>query len=160
MLEATDAVVAAAGADRTGIRLSPYGRANDSGEADPMPLYQYVVSELGKRNLAYLHLIEPRASGAGQAEVDHTDVPSAAVLFRPLWGSALITAGTFKADTAEAMVAGGHADAIAFGRAFIANPDLPERIRRGVAFNAYNRATFYGGDAKGYTDYPAMPAGA
>lgn len=158
MLEATDAVVSAAGANRTGIRLSPYGRANDSGEADPMPLYTYLVAELGKRNLAYLHLIEPRASGAGQAEVDHKDVPSAAVLFRPLWKSGLITAGNFKADTAEAMVAAGHADAIAFGRYFIANPDLPERIRRGAAFTPYHRPTFYGGAAKGYTDYPAMPA--
>ena len=159
MLEVTDAVVAAAGADRTGIRLSPYGRANDSGEADPMPLYTHVVNELGKRNLAYLHLIEPRASGAGQAEVDHKDVPSAAVLFRPLWKTALITAGNFKADTAEAMVASGHADAIAFGRYFIANPDLPERIRKGVPFTPYNRATFYGGNAKGYTDYPVMAQG-
>lgn len=84
-------------------------------------------------------------------------MPSAAVLFRPLWKTALITAGNFKADTAEAMVSAGHADAIAFGRYFISNPDLPERIRQGAAFTPYNRATFYGGETKGYTDYPAMP---
>lgn len=159
MLEVADAVAAAAGGDRTGIRLSPYGRANDSGEADPMPLYTYVVRELGKRGLAYLHLIEPRASGAGQGEVDHKDVPSAAVLFRPMWKSTLITAGNFNAASAEEMVAAGHADAIAFGRYFISNPDLPERIRRGAAFTPYNRPTFYGGDAKGYTDYPAVREG-
>ena len=156
LLEVTRAVVAAVGADRVGIRLSPYGRANSSGEDDPMPLYTYVVQQLGPMGLAYLHLIEPRASGAGQREVDHKDVPSAAELFRPLWKGPLITAGNFTAASAEAMVAAGYADIIAFGRYFISNPDLPERIRKGVAFTPYNRATFYGGDAHGYTDYPAM----
>ena len=156
MLEVVDAVVAAVGAERTGIRLSPYGRANDSGEPDPMPLYSYVVGELSKRKLAYLHLLEPRASGAGQREVDHQDVPSAAKLFRPMWKGPLITAGNFTAASAEAMVAEGSADAIAFGRYFISNPDLPERIRLGAPFTPYNRATFYGGDEKGYTDYPTL----
>lgn len=159
MLEVTRAVADAVGASKTGIRLSPYGRANDSGEADPMPLYGYVVGELNKLGLAYLHLIEPRASGAGQREVDHKDVPSGAELFRPLWKGPLITAGNFTAASAEAMVASGNADAIAFGRYFISNPDLPERIRNGVAFTPYNRATFYGGDETGYTDYPAMASG-
>ncbi len=158
MLEVTDAVVAAVGAQRTGIRLSPYGRANDSGEADPMPLYGYVTGELKKRALAYLHLLEPRASGAGQREVDHKDVPSGAKLFRPLWDGPLITAGNFTAASAEEMVAAGHADAIAFGRYFISNPDLPERIRLGAPFTPYNRATFYGGGAAGYTDYPSLAA--
>jgi N-ethylmaleimide reductase len=158
MLEVTAAMVDAIGASRVGIRLSPYGRANDSGEADPMPLYSYVVDKLNAFGLAYLHLVEPRASGAGQREVDHQDVPSAAVLFRPLWKGPLITAGNFLAASAEAMVAAGHADAIAFGRYFISNPDLPERIRVGAAFTPYNRKTFYGGDAHGYTDYPTMAA--
>ena len=156
VLEVVRAAVAAIGAGRVAIRLSPYGRANDSGEDDPMPLYSYVVGELNKLGLAYLHLIEPRASGAGQREVDHKDAPCAADLFRPLWTGPLITAGNFTIDTAEATVAAGHADAIAFGRYFISNPDLPERIRRRAAFNPYNRKTFYGGDATGYTDYPAL----
>ncbi len=153
MLEVTKAVVDAIGADRTAIRLSPYGRANDSGEADPMPLYSYVIGELNRFGLAYLHLIEPRASGAGQREVDHTDVPSGAEVVRPLWKGPLVTAGNFKADTAEAMVASGNADIIAFGRYFISNPDLPERIRVGAAWTPYNRATFYGGTEVGYIDY-------
>jgi N-ethylmaleimide reductase len=156
LLDVTRAVAAAIGADRTGIRLSPYGRANDSGEAEPMPLYSYVISELNKLDLAYLHLIEPRASGAGQREVDHQDVPSAAALFRPLWKGPLIAAGNFTADTAVAIVEAGHADAIAFGRYFISNPDLPERIRVGAPFTPYNRATFYSSGAKGYTDYLMM----
>jgi N-ethylmaleimide reductase len=156
LLDVARAVAAEVGAERTGIRLSPHGRANDSGEADPMPLYSHVIGALDPIGLAYLHLIEPRASGAGQREVDHQDVPSAAVLFRPLWQGTLITAGNFKADTAEAMVAEGHADAIAFGRYFISNPDLPERVRAGAPFTPYNRATFYSSGAKGYTDYQAM----
>ena len=156
MLEVVKAVADAIGAQRTAIRLSPYGRANDSGEDNPMPLYSYVVGELNRFGLAYLHLIEPRASGAGQREVDHQDVPSGAEIIRPLWKGPLITAGNFTGESAEAMVAAGHADAIAFGRYFIANPDLPERIRTKAAFTPYNRKTFYGGGAEGYTDYPAL----
>ncbi|MEZ5658049.1 MAG: hypothetical protein R3E83_05835 [Burkholderiaceae bacterium] len=137
---------------------SPYGIANDSGEADPMPLYTHLVGELDKLDLAYLHLIEPRASGAGQREVDNQGVPSAAVLFRPLWRRALIAAGNFKRDGANEMIASGDTDAVAFGRLFISNPDLPERLRRDAPLNPYNRATFYGGGEEGYLDYPSLDA--
>ncbi len=156
LLEVTQALVEVCGADRVGVRLSPYGIANGSGEPDPMPLYSHVVQQLAPMGLAYLHFIEPRASGAGRAEVDHANMPSAAELFRPLWPGVLITAGNFKSDTAHRMVAGGHADIIAFGRYFISNPDLPERIRRNAEYRPYNRATFYGGEAEGYTDYEAL----
>lgn len=155
-LEVTQAVVDVCGADRVGIRLSPYGVANSSGEDDPMPVYTYLVGELDKLGLAYLHLIEPRASGAGQGEVDHQNVPSAAVLFRPQWHGVLITAGNFRGDSAEEMVAAGHADAIAFGRLFTSNPDLPERIRLGAALTPYDRPTFYTQGEKGYTDFPTL----
>ena len=158
MLEATRAAVDAIGADRVGIRLSPYGRANDSGEDDPMPLYTYVIGELNKLGLAYLHLIEPRASGAGQREVDHQDVPSGCETVRPLWRGTLITSGNFRTDSATATVGKGHADAIAFGRFFISNPDLPELIRASAEFRSYDRSTFYGGGAKGYTDYAPLSA--
>ena len=151
-------MVAEIGAARTGIRLSPYGVANDSGEDDPMPLYSHLIGELNGFGLAYLHLIEPRASGAGQAEVDHQGVPSAAKLFRPAWKGVLIAAGNFRGDTAEETVAQGHADAIAFGRLFISNPDLPERLRRGAPLTPYHRATFYGGGPEGYVDYPPLEA--
>ena len=101
--------------------------------------------------------LEPVQIGAGRADVDHQDVPaSAAALFRPEWPGVLIAAGNFTADTAKDAVESGVADAIAFGRSFIANPDLPERIRNGIALNPYDRATFYGGDATGYTDYPSF----
>ncbi|MBT4219527.1 MAG: alkene reductase [Rhodospirillaceae bacterium] len=156
VLEITEAIVAVCGADQVGIRLSPYGIANDSGEDEPMPLYSHLIRELDKFGLAWLHLIEPRASGAGQREVDHKDVPSAAELFRPMWHGVLIAAGNFRGDSANAMLAKGDADAIAFGRFFISNPDLPERLRLGADLTPYDRATFYGGGAEGYLDYPTM----
>jgi N-ethylmaleimide reductase len=155
LLEIMQAVIEVWGADRVGVRLTPYGVANGSGEADPMPLYSHVVKALDKLGLAYLHFIEPRSSGAGRAEVNHQNVPSAMVLFRPFWSGVLITAGGFTGETAEAAIAQGHADAIAFGRIFISNPDLPRRLREGFPIMPYNRATFYGGDVAGYTDYPA-----
>ncbi len=154
LMEVTKAVIDVWGADRVGVRLSPYGVANGSGEPDPMPLYTHVVQSLNPLGLAYLHFIEPRSSGAGRAEVNHQNVPSAMVLFRPIWNGVLMTAGGFTGEAADAAIAAGHADAIAFGRIFISNPDLPRRLQRGYPLTPYNRATFYGGDVAGYTDYP------
>ncbi len=154
LMEITQAAIEVWGANRVGVRLSPYGIANGSGEADPMPLYTHVIKALDPLGLAYLHFIEPRSSGAGRAEVNHQNVPSAMVVFRPVWSGVLISAGGFTGETAEAAIAGGHADAIAFGRIFISNPDLPRRLRHGFPLTPYNRATFYGGEEVGYTDYP------
>ncbi|TWC00399.1 N-ethylmaleimide reductase [Bradyrhizobium macuxiense] len=154
LLEVTQAVTEVWGANRVGVRLSPYGIANGSGEADPMPLYSHAIKALDRFGLAYLHFIEPRASGTGRADVDWQNVPSAMVLYRPMWSGVLITAGNFVGDSAERALAEGHADAIAFGRYFISNPDLPRRLQRGYPLTKYNRATFYGGEEKGYTDYP------
>jgi N-ethylmaleimide reductase len=154
LLEITHAAVEVWGANRVGVRLSPYGIANDSGEPDPMPLYTHVVQAFNPLGLAYLHFIEPRSSGAGRAEVNWQNVPSAMVLFRPIWKGILIAAGGFAGATAEAAIAEGHADAVAFGRIFISNPDLPRRLQHGYPLTPYNRATFYGGEAAGYTDYP------
>jgi len=154
LMEVTQAVIGVWGAERVGVRLSPYGIANGSGEADPMPLYTHAIKSLNPLGLAYLHFIEPRSSGAGRAEVNHQNVPSVMVLYRPIWSGKLITAGGFTGETAEAAIAAGHADAIAFGRIFISNPDLPRRLQRGFPLTPYNRATFYGGEETGYTDYP------
>src|SRR5689334_21057158 len=158
LMEVTKAVVDVWGANRVGIRLSPYGIANGSGEPDPMPLYKHVVEQLNPLGLAYVHFIEPRSSGAGRAEVNWQGVPSAMVLFRPLVKGVLITAGGFTGEAAEAAIAQGHADAIAFGRIFISNPDLPLRLRNGYPLTPYDRKTFYGGDVVGYTDYPFYDA--
>jgi N-ethylmaleimide reductase len=154
LLEITQAAIEVWGANRVGVRLSPYGVANGSGEADPMPLYSHVVQSLDTLGLAYLHFIEPRSSGAGRAEVNHQNVPSAMALFRPMWNGVLISAGGFTGESADAAIAAGLADAIAFGRIFISNPDLPRRLRHGFPLTPYNRATFYGGEEAGYTDYP------
>lgn len=154
LLEVTQAAVDVYGADRVGVRLSPYGIANGSGESDPMPLYRHAVEALNRFGLAYLHLLEPRASGTGRADVNWQNVPSAMVLFRPIWKGVLIAAGNFVGDTANAAIAEGHVDAIAFGRYFISNPDLPRRLANGFPLTPYHRPTFYGGEEKGYTDYP------
>jgi N-ethylmaleimide reductase len=154
LMEIAQAVIGVWGPDRVGVRLSPYGVANDSSETDPMPLYSHVVKVLDPLGLAYLHFIEPRSSGSGRAEVNHQNVPSAMMLFRPLWKGVLITAGGFSGEAANAAIAEGHADAIAFGRIFISNPDLPRRLAQGFPLTPYNRATFYGGEEAGYTDYP------
>jgi N-ethylmaleimide reductase len=154
LMEITKAAIGVWGGNRVGVRLSPYGVANGSGEADPMPLYTHVIKALDRLGLAYLHFIEPRSSGAGRAEVNHQNVPSAMVLFRPLWRGVLISAGGFTGEAADDAIEKGHADAIAFGRIFISNPDLPRRLRHGFPLTPYDRATFYGGEDKGYTDYP------
>jgi N-ethylmaleimide reductase len=158
LLEVTQAVVDVWGADRVGVRLSPYGVANGSGEPDPMPLYTHAIEQLNRFGLAYLHFIEPRSSGAGRADVNWQGVPSAMVLYRPVWKGVLMTAGGFTGEAAEAAIAEGHADIIAFGRIFISNPDLPGRLQHGYPLTPYNRATFYSGEEKGYTDYPAYDA--
>ena len=119
-MEVTKAVVDVWGADRVGVRLAATKIASGSGEPDPMPLYKHVVELLNPLGLAYLHFIEPRSSGAGRAEVNG-GWPSAMVLFRPIWKGVLIAAGGFTGEAAEAAIAEGHADAIAFGRIFISN---------------------------------------
>jgi N-ethylmaleimide reductase len=152
LLEITQAAIEVWGANRVGVRLSPYGVAIGSGEAEPMPLYGHAIQSLDALGLAYLHFIEPRSSGAGRAEVNHQNVPSAMVLFRPIWSGVLIRRAVLRARPAA--IAEGHADAIAFGRIFISNPDLPRRLQHGFPLTPYNRATFYGGEEAGYTDYP------
>src|SRR4029077_14285814 len=107
--EIADAAVGIWGAGRVAVRLSPYGVANGSGEPDPMPLYSYVIRALDALCPGYLLSTEPRSSGAGRAEVNHQNVPSAMQLFRPLWRGVLISAGGF--DGASAQAAGAAGDA-------------------------------------------------
>lgn len=158
LLEVVDAAIAVWGKGRVGVRLSPYGTFNDMHDSDPVALFTYVLAELGKRGIAYVHLIEPRASAAGGAEGTVENAPGTAALFRQAFSGVLISAGGYSAEEAKQAVQNGTADAIAFGRLFISNPDLPARLKAGAALNAYDRSTFYGGDAKGYTDYPSMNA--
>ncbi len=156
LFEVVDAVVAEIGTDKVGVRLSPHGNLGGLTDTDTVTHFTYVITELSHRDLAWLHLIEPRASSAGIADDASLDSADNATLFRHLFSGPLITAGGYTADTGAASIDGGLADAVAFGRMFIANPDLPERIRRGAALNTFDRSTAYGGAAQGYTDYPAL----
>ncbi|MEN3177320.1 hypothetical protein ABDK75_15185 [Gluconobacter sp. OJA] len=103
--------------------------------------------------IAYLHVVEPRIKGTEL--IAESDAVAARHL-RGAFSGTLIAAGGFDGASAEAIIRAGDADAVAFGRAFISNPDLPERLRRNLPLNPYDRSTFYGGDAHGYTDYPAL----
>ena len=154
------AVAEIVGPDRVGVRLSPYGIASDSHEDDPMTLYTHVVKSLAALDLAFIHLVEPRASGVGMREIDRSEQPQGATLFRPLWPNILISTGGHTPDSAARLLAKGDADAIGFGRHFISNPDLPLRVKRGAPLTHYDRPTFYTKGPKGYTDYPFLDAAA
>lgn len=154
LLEVVDTVIEVWGSGRVGVRLSPYGTFNDMQDSDPLALFSHVIRELNARTIAYLHVIEPRATSAGGSDAVAESLPSTAALFREQFSSTFISAGGYTPETAADAVASGETDAVAFGRFFISNPDLPERISKGIALTPYNRATFYGGTEKGYTDYP------
>lgn len=151
LLDVTEAVSEIWSADRVGVRLSPFGTYNDVGDSDPIGLYSHVLSRLSELNIAYVSLIEAR-SEAGM----EIDAPQAVDQLRPFWQRPLILAGGFTGRSAEESIRSGRADAIAFGRHFIANPDLPLRLKLGAPLNPYDRSTFYGGGAAGYVDYPVL----
>jgi N-ethylmaleimide reductase len=155
LLEATQAVISVWGSDRAAVRLGPSGTWGDMSDSDPEALFTYVAKELAKLKLAYLHLIEPRVLGNVDDESKDQN-PVAAQLIRKHYKGTLIAAGGFKAHTAEAILQAGDADLVAFGRDFIANPDLPERLRLQLPLNPYDRPTFFGGTEVGYTDYPVF----
>lgn len=156
LLETVDAVAAEVGADRMGVRLSPWGRFNGMSDSDPGVLFAYVTSELNRRKIAYVHIIEPRADQNSDTNALDPAAPDAAARVRVRFGGKLIAAGGFTRETGAEAVASGRVDAIAFGRLFIANPDLVERFRLAAPLNRHDRSTFYGGSARGYIDYPAL----
>ena len=141
------------GADRVGVRIGPNGTWNGISDSDPKALFSYVAEHLNQFGLAYLHLIEPRIAGSDL--IDAGQGPVAAEWLRPIFKSKLISAGGFEPDTAEVAVAAGTVDAVAFGRHFVSNPDLPRRIKDHLPLARYDRDTFYTFDALGYTDYAA-----
>jgi len=152
LFEVARTVVAACGSDRVGIRLSPVTPVNDIGpDSDPATTYSYVVEHLNSLGLAYLHVIEGATQGP-------REVPGGFDLqiLRSLFNGCYIANNGYDLALATAARRQGLADMIAFGRAFIANPDLVERLRLGAPLNAPDRATFFGGGATGYTDYPRL----
>ncbi len=152
LLQVVEAMVSVWGGNRVAVRIAPSGTWNGVSDSDPIALFDYVARQLNYFGLAYLHIIEPRIKGnvliaEGQGHI-------ATARLRKIFTGRIIAAGGFEPDTAEAAVEEGDADLVAFGRYFLANPDLPKRIRLGLPMNAYDRATFYTFDARGYTDYP------
>lgn len=156
LLEVTDAVAEAVGSHRVGVRLTPMGRFLGMGDETPMRTFGHVAEQLGKRGLAYLHLVEPEIIGT---ELDENYDPQWAEIMKRLreaFPGSMILAGGFNLSKAEAAVEQGRGDLVAFGRLFIANPDLPERLRIAGSLNTPDSSTFFGGDAHGYIDYPTM----
>jgi len=152
MLEVTKAVAAEAGPERTGIRISPVTPANDISDSDPQPLFDHIVDGLSAEKLVYIHVIE--GATGGPRDVAPFDYGS----LRKRFSGTYIANNGFDLALANKVLAANEADLIAFGKLFISNPDLVGRLKSGAPLNAPDKATFYGGGAKGYTDYPALDA--
>jgi N-ethylmaleimide reductase len=151
-LEVTDAILKVLPAGRVGIRLSPASPANDALESNPSAVFFPLVAELGKRKLAYAHIIEGATQGA------RDNIPFDFVELRKTFGGPYIANNGYTRDMAIEAVSSGKVDMVAFGRPFISNPDLVERLRIGAPLAEGDRKTYYGGGAPGYTDYPTLSA--
>jgi len=158
MLEAADAVISVWGADRVGVRLSPSGIAPGLFDSDPRATFGYVVRALAERSVGYLHVMEKYAGTNEFANPEH-DIPAS--YFRPMYEGVLVANSGFTMERAARYLREGWADAVAFGKLFISNPDLPDRFRRQsvgepVVLAQPDAATFYTPGPKGYTDYPSL----
>ena len=156
LLEVVRAVTSAIGGGRTGIRLSPVTPANDADDAAPQPLFDYVVRQLALLDLAFIHIIEGATGGARELPERPFDYAALKSAYRAAGGKgAWMVNNGYDKSLAEQAVNNG-ADLVAFGKPFIANPDLVARLNSNAALNKPDPATFYGGGAKGYIDYPRM----
>jgi len=150
MLEVASVVAAEAGAERTGIRISPVTPANDVSDSSPQPLFDHIVDRLNALKLSFIHVIEGATGGPrDNAPFDYGSL-------RRWFSGAYIANNGYDFELANKVLAANEADLIAFGKPFISNPDLVERLKAGAPLNDWDKATFYGGGAKGYTDYPAL----
>jgi len=152
LLEVVEAMISVWGGNRVAVRIGPAGTWNSMSDSNPSALFGYVAEKLNRFGLAYLHVIEPRIKG--NVAIEDGLAPVATAQMRTIFKGKIIAAGGFEPDSAEAIVEKGDADLVAFGRHFVANPDLPRRIKFGLPLNAYDRETFYTFDSHGYTDYP------
>ena len=150
MLEVSKAVAAEAGADRTGIRISPVTPANDVSDSNPQPLFDYIVDGLEALKLTYIHVIE--GATGGPRDIAPFDYAS----LRKRFKRAYMANNGYDFELASKQLEVNAADLIAFGKPFISNPDLVERLKQGAPLNEWDKATFYGGGARGYTDYPTL----
>ncbi|WP_315785646.1 alkene reductase [Bradyrhizobium sp. SZCCHNPS1003] len=152
MLEVAKAVSEAIGADKTGIRLSPVTPANDISDSNPQALFDHIVDQLAALKLVYIHVIEGATGGPRDV------APFDYALLRKRFKGTYIANNGYDLALANKQLDAGAADLIAFGRPFIANPDLVERLKANAPLNELDRATLYGGGEKGYTDYPTLKA--
>jgi N-ethylmaleimide reductase len=151
LMEVTTAVVEACGAERVGIRLSPSGTFNDMADSNPEAIFSYTVAELNQFNLAYLHIVD-----ALEGDIRHGAQVVSLDLLRKTYHGNLMVCGGYDQARAEATLKEGLADTVAFGQLYIANPDLVERFQQHTPLNTPDQNTFYGGDDKGYIDYPSL----
>ncbi|MEA2819375.1 MAG: N-ethylmaleimide reductase, partial [Bradyrhizobium sp.] len=156
LFEVAEALLAIWGPDRIGVRLSPMGKLNDIHDDNPEATFGYIAERLSDYGFAYLHIVNPAMEQMQNEQEPAPQALSMVKLIRSKYRGTLIVAGGFQADTAARWLREGNTDLIAFGRKFIANPDLPERLRVGAPFNADDPTTYYGGGEKGYTDYPSL----
>lgn len=152
LLEVTEAVVGVWGAARVGVRLSPTNPFNSMSDSDPRATFGYAAEALGRFGLAYLHAV--LSDSADPASEGH----ALARLLRERFGGTFLINGGFTRETGEAVLQSGLADLVSFGSLFLANPDLPERFAEGAPLNPPDPKTFYGGDERGYIDYPTRHA--
>lgn len=155
-LELVDALIGVWGPGRVGVRISPSGQWGSISDSDPEATFGYFAGQLNHRPLAYLHIIEPRVMGV--ETIHEGQAPVASSFLRGIYKGPIIAAGGFDRAGAEAIVARGDADLVAFGRHFTSNPDLPERLRRDLPLTPYVREAFWGGSKRHYTDFPRFEA--
>lgn len=156
LFEIAEALTPIWGPDRIGVRLSPLGKMNDIYDDNPEETFGYIAARLSDYGLAYLHIVNPATEQMQKGQEPEPRALNMVKLIRKKYKGTLMVAGGFQPDTAAQWLREGLADLIAFGRKFIANPDLPERIRMGAPLNVDDPTTYYGGGEKGYTDYPSL----
>jgi 2,4-dienoyl-CoA reductase-like NADH-dependent reductase (Old Yellow Enzyme family) len=144
MLEVADAVISVWGASRVGMHLAPRGDAHSMGDSNPAATFTYAAAELGKRKIAFICAREYEAADRLGPRLKQT------------FGGIYIVNEKFDREAAEAVISAGEADAVAFGKAYLANPDLVRRLKGRAPLNAWDASTFYTGGEKGYTDYPTF----
>jgi N-ethylmaleimide reductase len=159
--EVTEAVISVCGESRVGVRISPLSPTNGMTDSDPVATFTQAARDLAALGVGYLHVIEPGVNGTLSAAASAQSPELGSGFFRPLFPGAIIAAGGHTAATGTARIERDQANLIAYGQLFIANPDLPTRFQLSAPLAQPQRATFYGGGAAGYTDYPpiSQPAG-
>jgi N-ethylmaleimide reductase len=149
LLQVTKAAIEVMGSDRVGVRIAPWSRLAGKINSTPVETYHHVAEALEKMEIAYLHLFEPLSGLPPEAQ------PVGPSLRKVFMGPLMVNGG-YELDSGNRAIASGLADMVAFGTLFLANPDLVERFRKRAPLNAPDRATFYTGGEKGYTDYPTL----